>query len=97
MSLLALLEALQTDQLNCSLPAHRRGIRGGMDAATEPQGRTCGVSCDGGRARPCSKREGPTPCRLSSRRSPVTICLTLLRTSGSRRVGHDLQHRQSRL
>ncbi|AYO94756.1 hypothetical protein Xcom_06700 [Xanthomonas axonopodis pv. commiphoreae] len=36
-------------------PARRlsycRGTLGGMNAAKEPQGRTCSVSCDGGRAK----------------------------------------------
>ncbi|KAB0539762.1 hypothetical protein F7R02_02310 [Xanthomonas cissicola] len=32
----ALLKALRTDQLDWSLPAHRRGTLGGMDAATCP-------------------------------------------------------------
>ncbi|KOR39427.1 hypothetical protein ADT25_22290 [Xanthomonas oryzae] len=33
--LAALLNALHTDQNDWFLPAHRRGIRGGMDPATE--------------------------------------------------------------
>ncbi|SOO30497.1 hypothetical protein XAP6164_4460002 [Xanthomonas phaseoli pv. phaseoli] len=32
---LRLLKAVQNDQLNWSLPAHRRGTGGGMDDATE--------------------------------------------------------------
>ncbi|PPU23174.1 hypothetical protein XspCFBP7912_21495, partial [Xanthomonas sp. CFBP 7912] len=35
------LRALPTDHLDWSLPAHRRGTLGGMDAATELHGRTC--------------------------------------------------------
>ncbi|WP_075245094.1 hypothetical protein, partial [Xanthomonas oryzae] len=34
----ALLKARHTDQFDWSLPAHRRGTRGGMDAATELTG-----------------------------------------------------------
>ncbi|MBB3822013.1 hypothetical protein FHY21_002240 [Xanthomonas arboricola] len=66
--LIALLKALQTDHLDWSLSAHRRGTLGGMDAAKELHGCTCGVSCDGGRARAlqpsCSSRalkSGITP------------------------------------
>ncbi|NIJ91254.1 hypothetical protein FHR49_004099 [Xanthomonas campestris] len=54
--LVALLKALQTDHLHWSLPAHRRGTLGGMDAATELHGCTCSVSCDGGRARALQQR-----------------------------------------
>ncbi|WP_221205611.1 hypothetical protein, partial [Xanthomonas arboricola] len=37
----SLLKSMQTDHLDWSLPAHRRGTLGGMDAATELHGRTC--------------------------------------------------------
>ncbi|PPU07655.1 hypothetical protein XarjCFBP7645_08520 [Xanthomonas arboricola] len=36
--LIVLLKTLHTDHLHWSLPAHRRGILSGMDAAPEPTG-----------------------------------------------------------
>ncbi|RFF40705.1 hypothetical protein DZD52_06625 [Xanthomonas nasturtii] len=36
--LIAVLKTLSTDQLDWSLPAHRRGTLSGMDAAPEPPG-----------------------------------------------------------
>ncbi|TQT01765.1 hypothetical protein E2P67_05375 [Xanthomonas perforans] len=48
-------DALRSQPWETQRPArrlsHRRGILGGMNAAKEPQRRTCSVSCDGGRAR----------------------------------------------
>ncbi|RFF37462.1 hypothetical protein DZD52_16590 [Xanthomonas nasturtii] len=63
------MKTLRNDHRDWSLPAHRRGTLSSMDAAPELQGRTCSVSCDGGRARALQKTR--------RRAAPSLTCLNL--------------------
>ena len=86
--LLAALKTLHTDQLYWSLPAHRRGALGGMDAPRSLQGRTCSVSCDGGRARALQ------PSRRSPQGPWAAYPLPKKPTRGARHLSHhDLRLR----
>ncbi|MBB3807699.1 hypothetical protein FHT03_003737 [Xanthomonas arboricola] len=66
------LKTRRNDHLDWSLPAHRRETLGGMDAATELQGRTCSVSRDGGRARALQPRHRSTAIQVIDPHDAIT-------------------------
>ncbi|NIJ91096.1 hypothetical protein FHR49_003935 [Xanthomonas campestris] len=80
-------ESSANDQLDWSLPAHRRGTLGGMDAATELHGRTCSVSREGARARALQQRRSVEGA--ASRRKSVNPAMPLPFKQATASSGRD--------